>query len=359
MKTYDIGIVGAGNSAHALAAYLASKGHRISMYCRRPDALAHVLRDSHIRSQGKLEGVFPIERVVSDFRTLCKSSSIIFLATVATAYTDIIRSMAPFLTKDHVVIPFSSKLGGCKEVQAAFAAERRQAFRLNVLETDALFACRLQEDGSIWIRGIKNWNLYSGPTLTETKEYGVLLARLFDGLEPAENLIQRGLTDFGAAAHALITLANLSRIDRSDDFLFYYEGLSERTIVLLEAVEQEFRAVAEAYGTSLIPLKILLDRYYGCNTESLFKAVTSVPNYQHSKAPTSLNHRYFQEDVACTLVPLIELARKANVFTPIVDATVSIASTLGGRDFASEGRTLKRLGWSLLSHSEIMREVRS
>ena len=70
-------------------------------------------------------------------------------------------------------------------------------------------------------------------------------------MEPAENLIQRGLTDFGAFAHPVITIANMSKIDRGESFLFYYEGLSERTICVLEAVELEFKAVARTYGVEL------------------------------------------------------------------------------------------------------------
>ena len=97
MKTYDIGIVGAGNSAHALAAYLSSKGHRITIYARRRESLSHVLRDGFVRAKGKLEGEFPVAQVVNSFKELCDSSPIILLATVATAYTEIVQGMAPFL----------------------------------------------------------------------------------------------------------------------------------------------------------------------------------------------------------------------------------------------------------------------
>lgn len=357
MKSYPVGIIGAGNSAHALSASLSQKGHTVRMYARRREQLDHISKSGKIRAFGEIEGEFPIAEVTADYKRLCAQSSVIFFATITTAYPDIIQELAPYLTSDHVLVPFSSKLAGAKEIGEAYALKRGRHLSPKIIETDALFACRKQEDGSVWIRGIKKWNLYSCQTRTETLEFGPILSNFFSGLQPAENLIQRGLTDFGAVAHAVITLANLSRIDRGDDFLFYYDGLSERTILLLEAAEREFRSVAEAYDTTLMPMKNLLDKYYSCDTTSLLTAMKTVPNYRHSKAPTTLSHRYFQEDVASTLVPLSELAQKANIKTPMVDATINIAGVLAGRDFRTEGRSLKSLGWDKLSRSEIIREV--
>lgn len=347
----SVGVIGAGNSAHALAAHLSSLGLRVSMYARDLGKLLHVARARAVVARGRLEGSFPVDLVTDDLSRLAKNCSIIFLATVTTAYQEVARRLAPYLRPDHMIIPFSSKLCGSLEVERALLDAG--APRVPVIETDALFACRLQEDGSIWIRGIKGWNLYSGPRRSDTLEYGAPLAALFPGVEPAMNLIQRGLTDFGAVAHAVITLANISRIDRAESFLFYYEGLSERTIGLLEVMEGEFRAVAKAYDVELLPMKDVLDRYYGCDARTLLSAVTSVPNYRHSLAPTTLSHRYLQEDVACTLVPMRELARKANVSTPMADAVVCMASVLGGRDFASDGRRLEQLGLSGMKHEEI------
>lgn len=106
------------------------------------------------------------------------------------------------------------------------------------------------------------------------------LLRIFPGLERAQNLIQRGLTDFGALAHAVISIANLGTIDRGQPLLFYCEGLSAKAVVLLEQMEREFGRVADAYETTLITMTELLDRYYGCRTESLLEAMRSVVPYQ-------------------------------------------------------------------------------
>jgi opine dehydrogenase len=350
-----VGVIGSGNSAHALTAWLSSQGHQVTMYARDAGKLAHIDSTGTITAQGRLEGTFPVHLVTGSAEELCQEADVIFVATLATAYTDVARQLAPFVTSDHCVVLFSGKLCGCLEMTNAFSSLGKS---VPIIETDSIFACRLQDDGSIWIRGHKQWTLYSGINRTMTSEYGPVLETFFPTLEPADNLIQRGLTDFGAFAHPVITMANMSKIDRGESFLFYYEGLSERTIGLLEAVEREFRAVARAYGVELIPMKELLNRYYGCDTSSLLTAMTSVPNYRHSVAPQTLNHRYLNEDVQCTLIPLRELARKAGVSTPTVDGLIHFTSLIAdanGADVAP--RSLERLGWSSHDHGHITGKV--
>jgi opine dehydrogenase len=354
-RKYRVGVIGSGNSAHALAAWLSSQGHTVTMYARDINKLARIRTSGRIVARGKLEGTFPVSLVTDSAQALCANADIIFVATLATAYSDVARQLSDAITREHRVIVFSGKLCGSLEMSNAL---RDLGKSVPVLETDALFACRLREDGSIWIRGHKQWTLYSGINRTMTREFGPILEVFFPTLEPADHLIQRGLTDFGALAHPVITLANMSKIDRGESFFFYYEGLSDRTIALLEAVEAEFRAVARAYGVELIAMKDLLDRYYGCDSSSLLNAMTSVPNYRHSVAPATLNHRYLSEDVHCTLIPLRELARKAEVATPTLDGIIHFTSLIAAPSKGeTKTRSLDALGWSSLSQAAIMERV--
>lgn len=346
-----IGIIGAGNSAHALAAYLSHQGHRISLYARDLLKVQHLSNSGMIKSTGKLEGTFPIHCVTGDFARLTSDSRILFIATLTTCYEEIALRLAPHISKDHIIIPFSSKLCGSLEIAATL--EKAGAPSIPVIETDALFDCRLTHDKSVWIRGIKAWNLYSCPRRSQTSQHGALVSSFFPGLHAATHILHRGLTDFGAVAHAVISIANISRIDRGEEFGFYYEGLSSRTIVLLEQMEKEFNAVAKSYEADLLPMKEILYNYYGCTTTDLLTAMTTVPNYRHSIAPKTLNHRFLQEDVASTLVPLQQLAALAGIATPTVDAIINLTTLLGQMDMKKIGRSLARLGWAGKTKEEI------
>ncbi len=62
------------------------------------------------------------------------------------------------------------------------------------------------------------------------------------------------------------------------------------------------------------------------------------------RAPSTLDYRFFTEDVPYGLVPLSELGRLAGVATPAIDAMIEICSALMDRDFRSQGLTLERVG---------------
>ena len=350
-----VGVIGNGNSARALACYLASRGHAVHMLVRHLDRFPWLTARKALTATGKIEGTFALDGVTDRADRFCAAVGTIFVATVATAYHEVAARLAPYLDGDHRVVLFSSKLCGSVAVEHTLPAEGVR--NVPVLETDALFACRVQPDESIWVRGFKGWTLFSAPQHHETRAWAPLVHSFFPGLEAARNVIQRGLTDFGALAHPTTMIANMNRVDRQEPFLFYHEGFTEKTVAVLEEVEKEFRAVAHAYHAPLVAMKDLLDRYYGCDPTTLLTAMRTVPNYRTSWAPTTLDHRYLKEDVACTLVPMQQLARKAHVELPVVNSLVQQACDLTGENLVARGRTLASLGWEHKSHAEILRWI--
>lgn len=351
----SIGVIGSGNTGLALACYLSNQQHSVSILTRDQQKVESLSKFKHIGAEGRLEGSFPIQGITADPQAFCATSEIIFVATVATAYRQVVNKLIPHLRQGHKIVLFSSKFGGSLEVSKMI--EDAGVKGVSVLETDALFACRAQADDYVAIKGIKQWTLFSAPKKSETIRSGNIIKQFFPDLQAAENVIQRGITDFGAVAHPVTMLVNMNPIDRKEPFLFYVDGFTEKTVLLLEQMERDFRSVAEAYDTTLIPMHELLKRYYGCEDCCLYNAIRTVPAYQSITAPSTLDHRYISEDVACTLVPLQQLAQKAGVKTPMIDSVVNIATILSGDDLSQSGRTLEKLGWAGKSHKEIIRLI--
>jgi opine dehydrogenase len=352
------GIVGMGNSAHALAAYLSAAGCSVRMLTRHKVKAEHLDSSRQIYSEDRILGRFELAGAYTDARAFASRCKNIFVATVATAYRDVAASLAPHLNSDHTIILFSGKFGGAREFQLELIDKGLKDLP-KIVETDSLFACRLVAPGRVWIRGIKRWTLFSSVTRSETQACAPLVNAYFPGLAPADNLVQRGLTDFGALAHAPIALTNMHAIDREEEFLFYYQGMTPKTVAILEQMEEEFKSIAEAYECELIPMKDLLNRYYGCDTTSLYSAMTTVPNYRHSLSPKSLHHRFFYEDVACSLVPFEQLAKLAAKETPILSSMISLATCVVGEDFRKTGRTLENLKLGDFNQSEIIQLLHS
>lgn len=324
------------------------------IYARDPAKLSGPAGSGRLTTAGMLTGTFPIAGVTGDPARLAAACPVIFIATVTTAYEAVAATLAPVLAADSLVVTFSSKLFGSVLVDRCLAAHGAPS-TVDVIETDSILAARILEDGTV-VMARKGWNLLSGPRREAVDAHHEFVADVFPGLEKATNLVHRGVNDFGALAHVVVSYANLSKIDRAEPVLFYEEGLSERTVALLERMEQEFATVAEAYDAELVPMTTVLDRYYGalgCDTSSLLAAMRSVLVYKGVRAPVSLADRLLTEDVSSTLVPLRALAVKAGVATPMVDAMVTLASTIAGQDFQVTGRTLDRLGLAGLSSEEI------
>ncbi|MFC5290098.1 NAD/NADP octopine/nopaline dehydrogenase family protein [Actinokineospora guangxiensis] len=347
-------VVGAGGEGLALAAHLSAAGHPVSLCTRHPDRIAAIRDTRRIRARGAIDGEFALSAVTADAHETVTGARLVFIATVTTAYAEVAARLAPTLTPEHIVVLFSSKLCGSAAFTAALAAAAGTGLP-DVVETDALFAARPDGDHGVRVLGRKRWTLFSGLSQSATARHAELMRRLFPGVEPARHMVERGLVDFGAVAHAPIALANLAGIDRGERVLFYREGLSERTVVLLEQVGREFADVASAYGARVPAPARLLELYYGCeDSTDVLRAMSGVVPYQDIRSPASLDHRFLHEDVSCTLVPLIGLAERAGVPVPMVEAVVTFASVLAGKDYRREGRTLDRLGWANLTAAEIM-----
>ncbi|MEV4646772.1 NAD/NADP octopine/nopaline dehydrogenase family protein [Saccharopolyspora sp. NPDC049357] len=351
----EIGVIGAGGEGLAVVAHLSSTGRRVRLCTRNPQRVAGIRAGGEIGATGELEGRFPVAQVTADPAELARRCRVVVIAAITTAYPEIAASLAAHLTEDHVIVLFSGKLCGSAEFAASLSSAG--APEVDVVETDALFAARPDGDDGVRVLGTKRWNLLSGATPGAVERGAPVVREWFPWLEKATNLVHRGLTDFGAVAHAPIALANLGTIDRGEELLFYLDGVSDRTVALLREVEQEFREVAAAYGATLMPMPEVLDRYYGCTTTSLLDAMRSAAPYKTILAPGSLDHRFLHEDIASTLVPLEGLADKAGVATPMVGSIINVMSTLSGKSFRRNGRTLERLGWADLDHDEIRRAL--
>ena len=353
----NVGVIGSSNSAWAVSSYLSGSGYDVYILVRNFDRVKVIAEKKEIKAYGKLNGTFKIKEVTADEENFINSVDTIFICTVTTAYIDIMERISTYLREGQEIILFSSKLGGVLEVTNYL--QKKKIKGIKVIETDAIFACRITDPETVWIRGWKEWTLYSSETYSKTLENAYIIKRFFPKLESAKNFLQRGLTDFGAMSHATIMLANMNSVDRKEKFLFYYEGFTKNTISLLEKIEKERDEVGRAYNTKFISLRELLDKYYCCLEDNLYNTLTHVPNYNKSVAPDTLNHRFILEDVSCSLVPTYYLARVANIKTPLIDSIINIFSILLRRNFLKEGRTLERLGLEGKSRKEIIEYINS
>src|SRR5262245_56703343 len=75
------------------------------------------------------------------------------------------------------------------------------------------------------------------------------------------------------------------------------------------------------------------------------------------KAPASIDHRFFNEDVPYGLLAIAELGRMAGVPTPGADAVIDIASIVAAPAYRDEGLTRARMGMGGMTIGDVIERV--
>jgi opine dehydrogenase len=124
---------------------------------------------------------------------------------------------------------------------------------------------------------------------------------------------------------------------------------------LIKAIDKERIAIGRALHIEVIP-EPELGYLQGYMAEPTYdRGYSEAPGFQGIKAQSSLDHRYFHEDVAYGLVFWQSLAEQIGVKTPHISAVIRLASALMGQDYVAQGkRTMRSLGLSGYTAGELV-----
>jgi opine dehydrogenase len=128
----------------------------------------------------------------------------------------------------------------------------------------------------------------------------------------------------------------------------------------MERLDEERLAVAAAFGlprVTTLEWNIKFYGHQGFGGKTLYDALSTTPVHGAARAPSSIDHRYFTEDVPFGLAPIASLGRAIGVPTPITEAVVTVSGAVCGRDFAREGRSVDSLGLAGMTVPQIMTYV--
>lgn len=142
------------------------------------------------------------------------------------------------------------------------------------------------------------------------------------------------------------------RKDRGDGgkgWNLYAEGATESVARVMVALDHERVALLERIGMKPLSLEETLVRLYaayGLGRESLSDTLRKSPIHGNPimEAPERINTRYLSEDVPFGLATWSVLGRLWGVKTPYIDATLTIASAMLGRDCFADSLSAEDLG---------------
>jgi opine dehydrogenase len=264
------------------------------------------------------------------------------------------------LEEEQVIIVCPSSCGGSVEFKNVIGRSLANE-KFIVAETNTLpYAIRVLEPGRIRVfLKLRGGLFLAALPARYTMKVMNMVRDVYPHLKAAKNIMQTSLQNGNPIIHPAITLMNVAAIERTGgDFYFYEDGVTPAVGRLVEAVDRERLAIAEKLGVHVLP-DPELGMLQGYQTENNYaSSYQKAPGYIGIKAQSSLEYRYFNEDVGYGLVFMSNLGAQIGVPTPHMDAIITIASTLMHRDYKGEQkRTMKTLGLADKTSDELIKLI--
>lgn len=350
-KTFAV--LGMGNGGHAFAVYLGLRGQSVRAWDVDPVRIADLRRVRTVTATGSaLSGSVALETMTSDIGKAINGADVILIVLPTIYHASVAEQMAQHVDQNQLIILNPGATGGALEVRGVL--RRAGTGSITVGETNnMLFTCRSDRPGEVTVNAIKERVDFACLPASATDAAMTRIAHVLPQFHPVQNVLETSFGNINAMVHPIPTMLNAARCETSSPFDYYHEGITPAIAALVEQIDDERLAIAKAYGLHIQTLSEWYTDSYGRKVETLYDAVHNNVAYTNIAGPTTLQTRYLLEDVATGLVPLSELARAANVATPLIDAAIDLASSLVALDFRDRGRTLARLELTDLTVPEI------
>lgn len=343
-----VAILGAGNGGCAAAVDLGGRGYEVRLWSRSEERLAPLREAGGIEYAGALgEGLRPVETVTTDMATAMDGADLVLIMVPTHAHEEMAGAVAPHIVPGQVVMVSP----GHTLLLVPQTLRRCGVTKPVTCETGTLpYICRMDGPARVRITQPSRHQAFAAFPARETARLAALVEPLFPMIRPVESVLETVFPYTNAIHHPPAFLCNAGRVESTNgDFYHYYDGVTPSVGRLIDRLDAERLAVARALDCDPAPLPEHFLRM-GYTTEAARDSELAYEVFHQSeadrwiRAPSTLEHRFFTEDVPYGLVPLSELGRLAGVTTPLIDAMIEICSALMSRDFRTEGLTLDRLG---------------
>ncbi|MFQ6038249.1 MAG: NAD/NADP octopine/nopaline dehydrogenase family protein [Candidatus Aminicenantales bacterium] len=354
LKDLKFCVLGAGHGGLAMAAHLALKGFKVNLYNRGRRKLHPVQHRKGIRVEGAIQGFGRIEVASKNIKECLEDVDVLMVAIPANGHRFIARTCAPYLEERHIVVLNPGRTGGALEFYATLKQEGLKKFPFIAEAQTFIYASRSIGPAHSKIFSIKN----SVPLATLPAYWipGVLkvITRAYPQFVAGDNIFKTSFDNIGAVFHPALTILNAGWIEETHgDFEYYIQGASPSICRVLEKIDKERMEVAAALGIKATSARSWLYTAYSASGKDLYESIHDNPGYLGITAPDRLHHRYIEEDVPMSLVPLASIGEMLKVETPAIRALIHLASIMRGRDFWKEGRTVEKLGIKGMSVKDI------
>ena len=352
-----ITVIGAGHGGKAMAAHLSLLGAEVTLYNRTWKHVEAIAERGGVlvKSNEDVNGFGELAKVTSDLEEAVKRSRLIMLVVPAFAHAELAQKMSKFLQLGQIVVLNPGRTFGALEFRKVLM-DNQCASNVIVAETQTfLYASRSDGPAQAYIHRIKEAVPLAAFPAIDTREVLDALNPYFPQFINGKTILHTGLNNIGAIFHPTIMLYNLGRIESTGgEFQFYIDGVTPSVAKLMEAVDRERVRIGRMLGVEIISAKEWLKLAYDAEGENLYEAIQNQEGYRGINAPSTVNHRYINEDIPMSLVPMASLGNMLGIRVRGMTSIIRQACIIRERDYWALGRTVENLGLSRLRSKNLL-----
>jgi opine dehydrogenase len=357
-----LAVLGAGAGGAATAVELCLNGHDVSFWARRNDTIAPFVELGGIAYEGVLgSGVARPSSLTDDLARALRDAEAAVVVLPTYSHTAVARAVAACnWPQDRPIILNPGHTGGALEFAEAYRSSGASVPPIVEFST-LTYVARKYRPNCVTVSG--RANRVRAAALPGGKSALALAVDLLRGVSPEADVLAADLANVNLVLHPPGAILAAAWVEaRRGDFTFYVDAMTPGVARVMQQLDDERRRVAKAFGHSL-PNLIEEMQQIGtaeaglADTSDFATAIRSGKANQAIRAPDSLTHRYYREDFGHGLLPFLELAKIAQVETPVAKSLYEIGKALCGTDFSQTGRTASAMGIAGLSCKELVRKV--
>lgn len=350
-------IIGGGNGGQSMAGHLASMGEKVRLYDVVQATVDALNEKGGIALHHAVEGFGKLEFATTDIAKAMDGADVIMMVLPSIYHESMAKKMIPHL-KDGMVV-FLHPEASCGAI-AFRKIMKDMGCKADVVVGAActlLYSTRIQENGDVYIFGIKDEVPVAALPATDNARLEEALHPQLPWFKTVPNVLLTSLDNLNAMMHPAPMLLNTSRIEAEPfvPFQYYLDGITPSIGRYVDAMDAERIAVANAYGYAQRTVRQEYIDMYECGDETtpLYQLCKNNPGYAGIMCGSTLSTRYVLEDVPYSLEAIRALAQVAEVKTPCIDAIITLGHTILGEKM-DKGRTADVLGIAGMNKDELL-----
>lgn len=342
-----ITVIGCGNSGLIHAAKLLENGHKVALLktsnATNNDFFNVIESEQGYNVKDETDGgrrffVRP-DFITKDVKKAIEFGDILMVTTTTSQHEQVAKLIAPYVRDGQLIVLVPGYMGSL-----IFKRFINKKVVYSEWETTA-YNGRIVDSMYVRITFYNPRNAVSALPVSALPQVVDTLSKCFPNTHyTRKNILESALHNPNMIVHPIGIIFSASRIEHSGgEFWMYREAFTDSVVNVIKAFDVQKNKMLNAFDCDS------LDYFEAAkwrNTDDLnqdamdvFRSFAASSN----KGPSSINHRYFHEDIPMGLGLFISIGKIVGIDTSIQESIATLASALICKDLHQDARTIQSL----------------